>query len=96
MERVHPRPAHPVLQGKTGIFPKLLVKEVSRAIRRFAPDYYGNFINDEPQVPSDNIRYFVSIALVGFRPAPAHGALLQMGARGTPLLGAAIGRERFL
>src|SRR5580704_2145011 len=77
MERIHPAPAQTVLQGKARIFLKFSVEEISRAIGQFAPDYCGDCVNDEPQALFDNIRRFVSIAVVRVGPGLAHGALHQ-------------------
>src|SRR4029077_21023448 len=78
MERIiHPAPAHPVLQGKARIFPKISVEEISRTIRQFAPDYCGNCVDDEPQALFDSIRRFVSIAVARVSSGLAHGALHQ-------------------
>src|ERR1700674_2959991 len=77
MECVHPAPAQPVLQGEARIFPKMRVQEISRAIRRLAPDYCGNCVNDEPQVLFDNIRRSVRVAVARIGPCLAHGVLHQ-------------------
>jgi hypothetical protein len=77
MEGVRPAPAQTVLQGKTRIFPKLSVEEISRAIRQFAPDYCGDCVSHEPQALFENIRRFVSIAVVRVGPGLVHGALHQ-------------------
>src|SRR5258708_5280901 len=78
MKRVHPAPAETVLQGKSHIFQKSSVEEISRDIRQFAPDYCRNGVNDEPQALFDKIRCFVSTDLARFSPGMAHGALLQI------------------
>jgi hypothetical protein len=75
MERIHPAPAQTLLQGKDGIFPKISVEEISRAIRQFAPDYCGDCVNNEPQALFDKIRCFVSITVVCVSPGLAHRAL---------------------
>src|ERR1700716_2270901 len=77
MEGIHPSPAQTFLQGKSRIFPKTSVEEISGAIRQFAPDYCRNCVNDEPQALFDNIRRSVSIAVARISPGLAHGALYQ-------------------
>src|SRR2546427_12389862 len=78
MERIHPAPAQPVLQGKARIFSKISVEEISRAVRQFAPDYCGNCVNDELQALFDSIRYSASIDVVGLSRDLAHSARLQV------------------
>jgi hypothetical protein len=77
MERTHPAPAQTLLQGKARIFPKISVEEISRSIRQFAPDYCGDCVNDKPQALFDDIRRFMSIAVLRVGPCLAHGALHQ-------------------
>src|SRR6266436_180777 len=57
----------------------MLVEEISRAIRQFAPDYRGNCVNDEPQAVFDDIGCFVSVAVVRISPVFVHGASTRPG-----------------
>src|ERR1700686_4831043 len=75
MERTHPAPAQTLLQGKARIFQKISVEEISRSIRQFAPDYCEDCVNDKPQALFDDIRRFMSIAVLRVGPCLAHGAL---------------------